>query len=81
MASLAGIPRNVLKQARFQLTKLERGGADNPPMGLFTTYQEPEPELEPETPVLDALEEVDADELTPRAALDLIYKLKSLLRD
>ncbi len=81
VAALAGIPRNVLKQARFQLTKLERDGGDNPQMGLFTTYQEPEPELEPDTPVLDALEEVDADELTPRAALDLIYKLKGLLRD
>jgi DNA mismatch repair protein MutS len=81
VAALAGIPRNVLKQARHQLTKLERDGGDSPQMGLFTTYQEPEPELEPDTPVLDAVKEVDADDLTPRAALDLIYKLKSLLRE
>jgi len=26
----------------------------------------------------DALEEIDPDELTPRAALDLVYKLKAL---
>jgi len=79
VAALAGIPRNVLKQARYQLSKLEKGDNDNPQLGLFTTYQEPEPELEPDTPVLDTLEEIDPDELTPRAALDLVYKLKSLL--
>jgi DNA mismatch repair protein MutS len=79
VAALAGVPKNVLNRARFQLSKLESGGDDNPQMGLFTTYQEPEPELEPDTPVLDKLEETDPDELTPRAALDLVYKLKSLL--
>ena len=81
VAALAGIPRNVLKQARYQLSKLEKGDNDTPQLGLFTTYEEPEPELEPDTPVLDKLEEIDPDELTPRAALDLIYKLKALLRD
>lgn len=81
VAALAGIPRNVLKQARFQLSKLERGGDDTPQKGLLTTYQEPEPELETESPVLDKLEAIDPDEMTPRAALDLIYRLKALLRD
>mgnify|MGYP001824367809 CR=1 FL=1 len=79
VAALAGIPKNVLKRARFQLSKLESDGGDNPQMGLFTTYQEPEPELEPDTPVIDKLQETEPDELTPRAALDLVYKLKSLL--
>jgi len=79
VAALAGIPKNVLKQARHQLSKLEKGDNDHPQLGLFTTYEEPEPELEPDTPVLDMLEDTDPDELTPRAALDLIYKLKSLL--
>jgi len=81
VAALAGIPKNVLRRARFQLSKLEKGDSDNPQMGLFSTYEEPEPELEPESPVLDKLEDIDPDELTPRSALDLIYKLKALLRD
>jgi len=81
VAALAGIPRNVLRRARFQLSKLEKGDNDNPQMGLFTTYEEPEPELEPDNPVLDKLDDIDPDELTPRAALDLIYKLKALLRN
>jgi len=80
VAALAGIPRNVLKQARYQLSKLEKGDNDNPQLGLFTTYEEPAPELEPDNPVLDRLEEIDPDELTPRAALDLLYKLKGMLR-
>jgi len=80
VAALAGIPKNVLRRARFQLSKLEKGDNDNPQMGLFTTYEEPEPELEPDNPVLDKLGDTDPDELTPRAALDLIYKLKALLR-
>lgn len=78
VAALAGIPKNVLRQARFQLSKLEKGDNDSPQMGLFTTYEEPEPELEPDNPVLDQLDEIDPDELTPRAALELIYKLKAL---
>jgi len=79
VAALAGIPKNVLRQARYQLSKLEKGNEESPQLGLFTTYEEPEPELEPDSPVLDKLEDIDPDELTPRAALDLIYKLKSLL--
>ncbi|MBT8073476.1 MAG: DNA mismatch repair protein MutS, partial [Xanthomonadales bacterium] len=78
VAALAGIPKNVLKRARFQLSKLEQGDNENPQMGLFTTYQEPEPELELENPVLDKLDDTDPDELTPRTALDLIYTLKGL---
>jgi DNA mismatch repair protein MutS len=81
VAALAGIPKNVLRRARFQLSKLEKGDNDNPQMGLFSTYEEPEPELEPDNPVLDKLEDTDPDDLTPRAALDLVYKLKSLLRN
>ena len=79
VAALAGIPKNVLRQARYQLSKLEKGNEESPQLGLFTTYEEPEPELEPDNPVLDKLEDTDPDDLTPRAALDLIYKLKSLL--
>jgi len=81
VAALAGIPRNVLRRARFQLSKLEKGDDNSPQMGLFTTYEEPEPELEPDNPVMDKLDDIDPDELTPRAALDLVYKLKALLRD
>jgi DNA mismatch repair protein MutS len=80
VAALAGIPKNVLRRARFQLSKLEKGDSESPQLGLFTTYEEPEPVLEPDNPALDKLDEIDPDELTPRAALDFVYKLKALLR-
>ncbi len=79
VAALAGIPQNVLRQARHQLSKLEQGNSEGPQLGLFTTYAEPEPELEPDSPVLDELEAVEPDELTPRSALELVYRLKALL--
>ena len=79
VAALAGIPTNVLRQARHQLFKLEQDNSDSPQMGLFTTYTEPEPEMDPDNPVLEKLTELDPDELTPRAALDLVYQLKALL--
>jgi len=80
VAALAGIPKNVLKQARYQLSKLEKGNDESPQLGLFTTYSEPEPELEENNPVAEMLEEIEPDELTPRAALELLYKLKALLK-
>ncbi len=81
VAALAGIPKNVLKRARFQLSKLEKDNDDGPQMGLFSTYEEPEPEMEPEDPLKDMLDEIDPDDLTPRAALELLYRLKSLSRE
>ena len=35
----------------------------------------------PSAPALDALAEVDPDQLTPRAALELVYRLRALAAD
>jgi len=35
--------------------------------------------MDKDNPLLDTLEAVDPDELTPRSALELVYKLKALL--
>ena len=51
-------PKKRAASGRHQLSKLEKGDNDNPQLGLFTTYEEPEPELEPDTPVLDKLDEL-----------------------
>jgi DNA mismatch repair protein MutS len=32
----------------------------------------------PDTPIIDALEEIDPDQMAPREALDALYRLKSL---
>ena len=56
VAALAGIPKNVLRQARHQLSKLEKADNESPQLGLFTTYEEPEPELEPELVLADSMD-------------------------
>jgi DNA mismatch repair protein MutS len=78
VAALAGVPRGVIRQAKKYLQLLEdsslaRGNQDD----LFSRKTEAEPE-----PALDPLREemlrVNPDELTPREALELLYRLKRL---
>ncbi|MES2356019.1 MAG: DNA mismatch repair protein MutS [Pseudomonadota bacterium] len=75
VAQLAGIPRSVIQLARRQLTELEqRAAAHNPQGDLFT----PLPSTPEKHPALDAIEILDPDQLTPREALDALYRLKRL---
>jgi DNA mismatch repair protein MutS len=86
VAKLAGLPPPVLARARSVLTTLEAGraatggiaaGLDDLP--LFAAMQDlPEEE---EDAVHKLLGDVDADSLSPREALDLIYQLKRLASD
>ena len=78
VAGLAGVPKQVIRQAKKYLQLLEesslaRGNQDD----LFAKKHEEEPE-----PALDPLREefqkVNPDELTPREALELLYRLKKL---
>ena len=84
VAQLAGLPPTVINRARVVLDALEKGeregGAtqktliDDLPL-FAATPQTPQPTQKP-SPVEDALHDIHPDELTPRQALDLIYKLK-----
>jgi DNA mismatch repair protein MutS len=78
VAALAGVPNDVIRSAKKQLLKLEQNSAAQNPQGdLFDKKPEmPEPE---EHPALKSLREVQPDELSPKAALELFYKLKKLL--
>jgi DNA mismatch repair protein MutS len=78
VAGLAGVPKAVVRQAKKYLQLLEdasvsRGSQDD----LFAATREKEPE-----PPLDSLREelaaINPDELTPREALELLYRLKKL---
>jgi len=78
VAALAGVPRAVVRHAERHLAELEAQSRaeTGPQMGLF---EAPAAEVEPETDALrDALAEIDCDDLTPRQALDALYRLKSL---
>ncbi len=77
VAALAGVPKPVIRQAKKYLEMLEqqslqRGGQDD----LFLNERKQE---EPETDALrETLQGVNPDDLTPREALELLYRLKKL---
>jgi DNA mismatch repair protein MutS len=83
VAQLAGVPRNVIAQARRYLEALESqrdrlDGADSAQkeLPLFAAPAAPETVTDP---VREALAALAPDDLSPRAALDAIYRLKNLL--
>jgi DNA mismatch repair protein MutS len=78
VAALAGVPNDVIRAAKKQLLKLEQNSAAQNPQGdLFDQKPElPEPE---EHPLLKSLRELQPDELSPKEALEKLYKLKKLV--
>lgn len=81
VARLAGIPQRVIAEARAELSRLEAGAAPQPTVGHSGSREPYQPELfAPKVthPALELIAAVDADELTPKAALELLYRLKSL---
>jgi DNA mismatch repair protein MutS len=78
VAGLAGVPRPVIRQAKKYLQLLEdsslaRGNQDD----LFSRRIQPEPEPAID-PLREELQKVNPDELSPREALELLYRLKRL---
>jgi len=78
VAQIAGIPQTVVRRARRLLRALEEQHAPSPQMSLFAPPVE-QWSAEPEHPVLNKLRDADLDQLSPRAALELLYALKALL--
>jgi DNA mismatch repair protein MutS len=83
VAKLAGVPKPVIAQARKHLNRLENEAAQasSPQLGLFSSPK-PSAEDEPETidPLRDMLDDIDPDDLSPREALDWLYRLKKAQR-
>ena len=78
VAQLAGIPKSVVAAAKRKLTQLENNQLSqhsNQP-DMFVTHVEPI--VEPQHPLVLALETIQPDDLTPKQALELLYKLKSI---
>ncbi len=85
VARLAGLPPVTIARAKSVLAKLEAGraktgglaaGLDDLP--LFAAVAEQVEEAR--DPLRTEIEAIDVDALTPRDALDLVYKLKSIAR-
>lgn len=71
VAQLAGVPNQVIKLAKKKMTELEnqsvKSHSDSGQFEMFSNRPHP---------VIDKLQELDIDELTPKAALELLYQLK-----
>lgn len=83
VAALAGVPANVIQIARRYLINLENQSVAQAGQGdlfaqAFASNSEMEHAPAKAHPVLEKLATIQADELTPKAALDLIYALKKL---
>ncbi len=76
VAALAGVPATVIASARTRLQELER-----PERTLegMRPAQMPLTFTPPESPVLDALRQLQPDELTPKQALEAVYRLRQML--
>ena len=87
VAKLAGLPSVVIKRAEQVLDALEHDKknqkindlADDLPLFASVQKKVAEEEVERFSPVEEALEAVNPDELTPREALEKLYELKALI--
>jgi DNA mismatch repair protein MutS len=77
VAQIAGVPRSVTRRAEELLRQFEADAAHKRPLheqaALFAIAPEPAPQ--PPHPVIEALQATNPNELTPIAALNLLYGL------
>jgi len=78
VAALAGVPRAVIEQAKQRLAHLEREAIHSdaaPPIQQMSLFSPAE-----DHPALKALADASIDDLTPRQALETLYRLKELAK-
>jgi DNA mismatch repair protein MutS len=84
VAQLAGVPQPVIRAARKHLAALEAHSVQSTPQfdlfaSSFAEQREEEPHQDKTvSPLIEALAEIDPDALSPRDALDALYRLKNL---
>ena len=89
VAKLAGLPDAVIARARVVLEALEKGEREGgatqktliDDLPLFASTPPPVPIKVEASPALDLLGDILPDELSPKQALDLIYKLKEAAKN
>ena len=87
VARLAGLPASVVARARDVLTRLEDADRKNPasqliddlPLSQVAVRREEASGRREPSKVEERLKTLDLDDLTPRAALDVLYELKKTL--
>jgi DNA mismatch repair protein MutS len=83
VAKLAGLPAAVVERARIVLDALEKGEREGggqkaviDDLPLFSATPPPPPIQTKQSPAVDMLKDIHPDDLSPKEALNLIYKLK-----
>ncbi|TAN04332.1 MAG: DNA mismatch repair protein MutS [Rhodanobacteraceae bacterium] len=87
VAALAGLPKAVIAEAKQTLVLLERGHRGTPAQAAQTSgHASPQTDLFASAPadpglveLADALNDLDPDALSPREALDALYRLRAKL--
>jgi len=80
VAALAGLPKTVVRQARARLAELE-ANRDTPSLSMTAQSLDAPQQIglfAPASAALEALAAIDPDELTPKQALEALYRLKGL---
>lgn len=83
VAALAGVPKQVIQQAKRKLHQLENQGQQQ--LAANTQALQIEPPTQPSLPfelphpVIEELTSLNPDELSPKQALELLYQLKQRL--
>ena len=84
VARLAGVPPAVVARAQEVLSRLEREAgapAQLVDLPLFSGAPSGMAESTAPSPVEDALQDLDPDSMSPREALEALYRLKGLAKD
>ena len=79
VAALAGVPGRVIAQAKNKLAELEAGSlktSTHTPSQQIALFNEA-----PAHPAIEALEKIEPDNLSPREALDALYRLRGLIKN
>ena len=82
VAALAGLPKAVVGAARARLAELEQQRHDGAPPPASTAPTDAPQQIglfAPASAALEALAQVDPDALSPREALETLYRLRALL--
>lgn len=84
VAQRAGVPQAVIRHASKELSRLEARGEPTPQLDLFAAAANQDAsaddaalEEQPDSGLRAALSAIDPDQLSPREALDLLYRLRN----
>ena len=81
VAGLAGVPQAVIKRARKRLAELEQAAHQHAEQDMAQLSFSLMTEESPGNAIMGVLEELEPDDLTPKQALEELYRIKQLMKE